>query len=85
MLLEPNIIVSYVNDLTQISKCYHDLFAITPEKASPTLYAFKLPNEMSLALKAQHSVEPPVERKNGNCKLAFNLDDNQKADELFAA
>ena len=85
MLLEPNTIVLHVNDLTLTSPFYQDLLGITPEEASPTFHAFKLSNGMSLALKAQHSVEPPAEGKNGNCELAFTLDDNQKVDDLFAA
>lgn len=85
MLLEPNVIVLYVNDLTLTSNFYQDLLGIIPEESSPTFHTIKLSNGMSLALKAQHSVEPPAEGKNGHCELAFTLDDYQKVNDLFAA
>jgi uncharacterized glyoxalase superfamily protein PhnB len=55
-----------------------------PKEESPSFHAFKLTNGMCLALKAQHTVEPPPEGKNGNGELAFTLDNNQQVDELFS-
>jgi predicted enzyme related to lactoylglutathione lyase len=85
MMLEPNVIVLYVNDIARTSQFYQDLLGIKPEEASPTFHSFTLSNGMSLALKAKYSVMPPTEAKSGNGELAFTLDSNQKVDELFAA
>lgn len=85
MILEPNVIVFYVDDLARTSQFYQDLLGIKPEEASPTFHSLKLSNGMSLALKAKHSVMPLIKAKSGNGELAFTLDSNQKVDELFAA
>lgn len=85
MLIEPNLVVLYVNDLAKTSEFYQDLLGTRPEKASITFHSFTLSNGMSLALKAGHSVEPPSKEKSGNGELAFTLDSNQKVDELYAA
>lgn len=84
MILEPNVIVLYVDDLAITSQFYQNLLGIKPEEASPTFHSFTLQNGMSLALKAKYSVMPPTEEKRGNGELAFTLDSNQKVDELFA-
>lgn len=84
MLLEPNVIVLYVDNMAQSSNFYQDLLGITPQEDSPTFHAFKLSNGMILALKAKHSVEPPVDKQNGNGELAFVVENNKKVDELFA-
>lgn len=85
MILEPNVIVLYVDDLAITSQFYQNLLGIKGEEASPTFHSFTLSNGMSLALKAKHSVTPPTEEKSGNGELAFTLDSNQKVDELFDA
>ena len=84
MILEPNVIVLYVDDLAKTSQFYQDLLGIKPEEESPTFHSFTLSNGISLALKAKHSVMPPAEDKSGNGELAFTLNSNQKVDELFA-
>jgi catechol 2,3-dioxygenase-like lactoylglutathione lyase family enzyme len=84
MILEPNVVVLYVDDLTISSQFYQDVLGIKPIEASITFHSFTLSNGMNLALKARHSVVPPTEAENGNGELAFTLDDNQKVDELFA-
>ncbi|CEG58630.1 VOC family protein [Legionella fallonii] len=84
MLLEPSVIVLYVNNIAISSDFYQNLLGITAEEASPTFYSFKLSNGMSLALKTKHGVEPLPDEKSGNGELAFTLDNNKKVDELFA-
>lgn len=83
MLLEPNVIVLYVDNMTLSSTFYQDLLGITPQEDSPIFHAFKLSNGMILALKTKPSVEPPVDKQNGNGELAFVVDNNKKVDELF--
>lgn len=83
MLIEPNAVVLYVENLELASPFYQNLLGIIPEKASPTFHDFKLTNGMSLALKARYSVEPPAKEKSGYGELAFTLHTNQKVDELF--
>ena len=83
MILEPNAVVLYVDNLATSSQFYQDLLGIKPEEASMTFHSFKLSNGMSLGLKTKDSVEPPAD-KNGNGELAFTLDNNQKVDALFA-
>lgn len=83
MILEPNVIVLYVDNLAKSRQFYQDLLGIKPEEASPTFHSFKFSNGMSLGLKAKHTIEPPFD-KNGAGELAFTLDNNQMVDELFA-
>lgn len=82
MLLEPCFIVFYVDNLELSSPFYQDLLGIEPEKASPTFHSFALSNGMRFALKAKDTVEPSVDRNNGNVELAFTLADNKKVDAL---
>lgn len=84
MLLEPNTIVFYVDNLALSSKFYHNLLGIIAEETSPTFHTFHLSNKMSLALKAKHAVEPPYNGKNGAGELAFTLDNHEQVDEIFA-
>ncbi len=84
MLIEPNVIVLYVDKLAIASQFYQDLLGIKPEEASVTFHSFKLSNGMRLALKAKYSVVPPTEEKSGNGELAFTLNSDKKVDELFA-
>jgi catechol 2,3-dioxygenase-like lactoylglutathione lyase family enzyme len=84
MMLEPNVIVLYVDDLAIASQFYQDLLGLKPIEASITFHSFILSNGISLALKARHSVVPLTEEKSGNGELAFTLDDHKKVDELFA-
>ncbi|PJD92942.1 MAG: hypothetical protein CK424_05085 [Legionella sp.] len=84
MMLEPNVIVLYVDDMAITSQFYQDLLGIKPIDASIDFHSFILSNGMNLALKAKHSVVPQTEVKGGNGELAFALDDHKKVDELFA-
>lgn len=83
MLLEPTVVVLYVDNLVISSKFYQDLLGLKPEEASPTFHSFTLSNGMGLGLKARHAVEPPAD-KNGGGELTFTLDHNKKVDALFA-
>ncbi|CAM2925161.1 VOC family protein [Legionella worsleiensis] len=84
MILEPDVIVLYVNDLAVTSKFYCQLLGITPDETSPTFHSFTLSNGMSFALKAKHSVVPPVQEYSGHGELAFTLDSYERVDALFA-
>ena len=84
MILEPNVVVLYVDNLAITSQFYQGLLGIKPIEASITFHSFTLSNGMSLALKALHSVVPSTEEKRGNGELAFTLDSNEEVDELFA-
>lgn len=83
MILEPNVVVLYVNNPEISSKFYQNLLGIKPEEASPTFHSFTLSNVMGLGLKAKHAAEPPAD-KNASSELAFTLDSNKKVDALFA-
>lgn len=83
MFIEPCAIVLYVENLETSSSFYQDLLGLTAEKVSPTFYRFKLTKGMIVALKGKHTVEPPVDKQNGNGELAFTLDTNKKVDDLF--
>lgn len=82
MILEPSVIVLYVDNLAISSQFYQDLFGIKPEETSPTFHSFKLSNGMGLGLKAKHAVEPASD-KNGSGELAFTLDNRTEVDTLF--
>ena len=83
MLLEPNVMVFYVDDIAKSSQFYQTLLGATPAEASPTFHSFKLSTGMHLALKQKNTVIPTCDHKNGGSELAFILDDNKKVDELF--
>lgn len=83
MILEPNVIVLYVDDLAISSSFYQDLFGIKPEQASPTFHSFKFSNGMSLGLKAKHAAEPVFEQQSAG-ELAFTLEHSKEVDELFS-
>lgn len=84
MILEPHVIVLYVDDLAITSQFYQNLLGLKPEEASITFHSFKLSNGMHLGLKAKHSVEPPSDGKSGHGELAFTLADHKDVDALFA-
>lgn len=81
-MLEPSVVVLYVDNLLVSSAFYQDLLGIKPEEDSPAFHSFKLSNGMSLGLKAKHTVEPPS-NENGRGELAFMLDNNREVDALF--
>lgn len=84
MILEPNVIVLYVNDLARASQFYQDLLGLKPIEGAITFHSFTLSNGMSLALKAKHSVVPAIEEMSGNGELAFTVDEPKKVDKLFS-
>lgn len=84
MLLEPSVIVLYVENIEVTSLFYQELLGIKPQEASSTFYSFKLSNGMNLALKARHTVLPACAHENGSGELAFTLANNTQVDELFA-
>lgn len=84
MLLEPSVIVLYVDNVAKTSQFYQDILGIHPEESSATFHSFALSNGMHLALKAKHTVMPLPEAKSGNGELAFTLESNEKVDALFA-
>ena len=83
-MLEPSIVILYVNNLTKSREFYQDLLGIKSEELSPSFNQFTLSNGMCLGLKIKDTIEPPVTEKNGGGELAFTLDDPAKIDELFA-
>ena len=83
MILQPNVIVLYVENIATSSPFYQDLLGLKPIEASLTFHSFTLSNGMHLALKANHSVVPPIEEKGGNGELAFTLDSNHEVDALY--
>lgn len=83
-MIEPNVIVLYVDDVLLSSTFYQSLLGKKPIEESPSFHSFKLSNGMILGLKAKQTINPPAE-KNGSGELAFVLENNKKIDELFAA
>ncbi|WP_133131126.1 VOC family protein [Legionella yabuuchiae] len=83
MIIEPNVIVLYVDNLAESSQFYQDLLGIKPDEASPTFHSFKFSNGMSLGLKTKHAVEPKFD-KEGSGELAFTLENSNAVDALFA-
>lgn len=82
-MLEPNVIVLYVNDLAISSQFYQHVFGVKPVEASLTFHCFTLSNGMNVALKAKHSVVPAIEGVSAYGEMAFTLESNKKANELF--
>lgn len=83
MLLKPNFIVLYVDNITISSQFYRELLKVDPEKDSDNFHAFKLSTDMKLGLKAKQSVEPEPDGQHGNGELAFMLDNKEQVDALF--
>lgn len=71
MMVEPNLIVLYVDDIARTSQFHQDFLEVKPEEASSTFHSFRLLNGMSLALKAKYSIILPTKAKKGNGELAF--------------
>lgn len=84
MILEPNVVVLYVDNLAITSQFYQDLLGIKAIEASSTFHSLMLSNGMSLALKARHSVMPATQTKNGHGELAFTVDSPEEVDKLFS-
>jgi len=83
-MLEPNVIVFYVDNLPVSSQFYQSLLGIKPDEHSPTFTSFSLSNGMGLALKTKDSVEPAVHTQSGgHGELAFTLNNRQQVDALF--
>ncbi|KTD08311.1 VOC family protein [Legionella jamestowniensis] len=83
-MLEPNVIVMYVNNLTISRSFYQDLFNKSPVESSPSFTMFKLSNGMGLGLKDRRTVQPGIEgngSKNG--ELAFTVANKEEVDALF--
>ena len=83
MMLEPNVIVLYANDLKLTGSFYQDLLGLNPIEESPSFRSFKLSNGMILALKAKHTLIPPSDTNAGHGELAFTVNSHQEVDTLF--
>lgn len=83
MLLEPNAIVLYVEDLVIASSFYQDLLGLTPKEQSPTFHGFTLSNGMGIGLKVRRTVMPSATHENGAGELAFTVANRKTVDELF--
>ena len=84
-MLEPNIIVLYVNNLAASSQFYQNLLKMQPHEASATFHMFKLSNGMGVGLKARYVVEPPAnDNSSRDGELAFIVNNNTEVDELFS-
>ncbi|QDQ39457.1 hypothetical protein E3226_003110 [Legionella geestiana] len=82
-MLQPNVIVLYAASLAVTSQFYREVFGMAPVEASSTFHSFKLSNDLSLAIKAQSSVLPPVDEKNSGGELAFVLESRDRVNALF--
>ena len=83
-MIEPNVIVLYVENLPMSSQFYQNILGIKPDAHSPTFTSFSLSNGMGLALKTKDSVEPAVYTQcGGHGELAFTLKNRQQVDALF--
>ena len=75
-MLEPSIVILYVNNLTKSREFYQDLLGIKSEELSPSFNQFTVSNGMCLGLKIKDTVEDAFdfyisdyEKKNGVIKL----------------
>jgi catechol-2,3-dioxygenase len=82
MIIEPNVIVLYVDNLEISSQFYQDLLGKPPEESSETFHSFGLANGMSIGLKSKHAPIPGIE-KNSNGELAFIVDNKKMLETLF--
>jgi predicted enzyme related to lactoylglutathione lyase len=84
-MIEPNMIVLYVDNIERSSAFYKDLLGITPKEASATFHVFRLSNGMGLGLKAKHAVTPPLLQDGKSGELAFVLGNSMEVDALYLA
>ena len=84
-MIEPVMIVLYVDNIETSSPFYQKLLGLKPVEASETFHQFTLSNGMSIGLKTRHSVSPPSNsHSNDNNELAFVVNDREKVDVFFS-
>lgn len=83
-MLEPTVIVFYVDKPAISSRFYQDLLGIQPKEHSSTYTSFKLSNGMVIGLKDKYAQQLNI-TGNGGCELAFTAGNHKQVDELFLA
>lgn len=81
-MLEPNVIVLYVDNISRSCEFYERLLSLSPVEASPTFCMFTHSNGMSIGLKDKHSIQIN-DHINGGCELAFTVDNLSEVNRLF--
>lgn len=81
-MLEPNVIVFYVDNLSRSCEFYKRLFKIEPVEFSPTFCMFKLSNGMGIGFKDKHDQHLNA-YSNGGCELAFTVANQTEVTRLF--
>jgi catechol 2,3-dioxygenase-like lactoylglutathione lyase family enzyme len=81
-MLEPNVVVIYVDNLAKSSHFYQDILGLNPKESSATFNLFKLSNGMGIGLKDKQFVQPKPDGKGGN-EIAFTVGNNETVDTLY--
>lgn len=82
-MLEPSVIVFYVDNLTTSHRFYTELLGIKSIVHSPTYITFTLSNSMVIGLKDKNTQVVNI-TGNGGAELAFTVDSHTQVDQLFS-
>lgn len=83
MLIDPNLIVFYVDNPLISANFYANLLDIQPIESAPTFAMFQLKSGLRLGLWSKHAVGPMVATFGNGGELVFQVTENQEINELF--
>jgi catechol 2,3-dioxygenase-like lactoylglutathione lyase family enzyme len=81
-MIDPNVILLYVDSPTASSAFYADLLGKAPLESSPTFAMFALDSGIKLGLWARRSVQPVVMSSGGATELALTVADRGAVNAL---
>lgn len=81
-MLEPSVIVFYVNNLALSQHFYQELLGIPSKQLSPTYAVFKFENGVIIGLKEKAEQEINL-TGNGAVELAFTAEHHAEVEKLF--
>lgn len=70
-MIEPNLIILYVESPPDSAAFYTDLLGGEPVEASPGFALFVMPSGLKLGLWARHAVAPKVDAEPGGSEVVF--------------
>jgi predicted lactoylglutathione lyase len=83
MLIDPNLVVFYVESPTNSAEFYSELLETQPIFSSPTYVMFLLKTGLRLGLWSKHEVKPQVSSTGGGSELSFQVANDETVDEFY--
>ncbi len=82
-MMNPNMVVLYVNDTVKSRTFYSDLFQRQPAEASPNFSGFALESGLFVGLWLRPQVQPAAAANAGAAELAFPVADARAVDAVY--